>query len=72
MILTDFLKESLDSGTPEEQKLLRKVYAYHAEDVEVIAAVHIENIQKRKKSTDHIALLNGPKLMFRLIKMMIS
>lgn len=72
MVRTDFLKGSLDSGSPEEQKRFRKVYAMLAEDVDIVAAFLVENILKSKKSNDHIAFLRGPKLMFRLIKMMLS
>ncbi|MBS4057297.1 MAG: hypothetical protein KGZ82_08280 [Bacteroidales bacterium] len=72
MVLTDFLKSSFDSGTPEEQKQFRKVYAILADDVDLVAAFLTGKLPKSKKSNGYIAFLNGSKHMFRLIRMMFS
>lgn len=72
MVRTEFLDQSMKSGTAEEKKQFDKVYKILAEDVEVVTKYLVSHILKSSKNYDRISFLSGTRLMFKIFRLMLS
>lgn len=72
MVRTEFLDQSKNFITPEEKKQWDKVYRILAEDVEVVTPFLVKGMLKSEKNYDRIVFLSGTRLMFKIIRMMLS
>lgn len=72
MVRTDLIDQSMKFGSPAEKKQFDKVYRILAEDVEVVTPFLVEGMLKSKKNYDSINYLSGTRLMFKIIRLMLS
>jgi NAD(P)-dependent dehydrogenase (short-subunit alcohol dehydrogenase family) len=72
MVRTDFLNNSKEFMSGDEAKKFEKVYNALAEDVEPVTKYLVQQILKSSKNYDRIEYLTKTKLIFKLIKMMMS
>ncbi len=72
MVRTEFLDQSMKSGTPEEKKQFDKVYKILAEDVDIVTKYLVGHLVKSSKSYDRISFLSGTRLMFKIIRLLLS
>lgn len=72
MVRTDFLNNSKEFMSGDEAKKFEKVYNALAEDVEPVTKYLVQQILKSSKNYDRIEYLTKTKLIFKLIKMMVS
>lgn len=72
MVRTDFIKVSMEKGDEKEQKQFEKVKRIMAEDLDTVIPVIAPKILQSKKNNDRIKFLTGPKLFFKILKMIIS
>ena len=72
MVRTEFLDQSMKSGTPEEKKQFDKVYRILAEDVDVVTKYLVSHLLNSSKNYDRISFLSGTRLMFKIIRLMLS
>jgi len=72
MVRTDLIDQSMEFGTAKEKRQFEKVYRILAEDVDVVTKFLVEHLLRSKKNYDKISFLSGTKLMFKIIRLMIS
>ena len=72
MVRTDLIDQSMKFGSPKEKKQFDKVYRILAEDVETVTPFLVEGMLKSKKNYDSINYLSGTRLMFKIIRLMLS
>lgn len=72
MVRTDFLNNSKEFMSGDEVKKFEKVYNVLAEDVEPVTKYLVQRILKSSKNYDRIEYLTKTKLIFKLIKLIIS
>ena len=72
MVRTDFLKNTDNPRTPEEEKQFKKVYEILAEDADVVTQFLVIGMLKSNKHYDRIEFLSGWRLASKLIRLMLK
>ena len=72
MVRTDFLKNTDNPRTPEEEKQFSKVYEILAEDADVVTKFLVAGMLKSRKNYDRIEFLSGWRLTPKLIRLMLK
>ncbi len=68
IVITDFLKQSLEAGSPEEQKQARKIFNILGDKVETVTPVLAKRVVSSTRNYDQIVYLTNAKASFRFLK----